>query len=331
MNYVADRSCMGSYAEITCGQIERMYQQWYLYRHKHNNNACAASDPTTPHHLEIFMVFDKIHHTEDTWALVKIQPNDDGTTTTTIIFDSKSDFADFEVPRRQDELYMDLCIEPGTYNFVLNDAGQNGFSTSDAYLDVTLDGVLIQTVTGNFGSQVTIPIVAGSVATQAPVPITPSPVPPPPPPPVTTTTTAPVTATPEKMTVTPIPAPILVRTNGPTSGSIPDSTTTTNSPSLIPLASPTAKPWWQWPSTKPPTATPTLAPTSVAPSTATPTGTPTQYPRVWNIVSSSTQNEPADDVTTSSSVSLPRSFLALSGVVPTTLMGWIIVTECLFA
>jgi hypothetical protein len=310
MNYVADRSCMGTYAEITCGQIERMYQQWYLYRQ--TDNVCN-SQQQQPHHLEIFIVFDKAHNTEDTWALVK--ESQDGTTTTTTIFDSTSDFADFEVPRRQDELYMDLCLESGNYQFILRDAGNNGFSNG-AHVDVTLDGTLIQTVTGNFGSQVIIPIVAGSTSdsqtTPSPIPNTPSPTTPAP---VRTATLVPTT-----------PAPV-VRTNAPTR-SIPDAATTTSSP--VP-STPTAKPWWQWPSTKPPTTTPTVAPTSMAPSTTLPTGTPTKYPRVWNIVSSSSSSQnDAPAATSSSSSAATTRIRTVSTIVATLMAGWI-VSECMFA
>jgi hypothetical protein len=165
MNYLADRSCLGTHAQFTCGQIERMVQQWYLYRDttdqcSTNNNDSNNTSATTSHHLEIFMLFDKLHYFETNWVLTRI---DDGT----ILFDSVKDFANFEVPLLQDELYVDLCLEAGVYEFTVTDSSQNGFF-GDAYLDITLDGVLIQKIMGNFGGQSTTSIYAGISETIVP-------------------------------------------------------------------------------------------------------------------------------------------------------------------
>jgi hypothetical protein len=164
MNYLADRTCLGTKATFTCGQIERMVQQWYLYRDTHdqcanssstsNNNSTTTTITTSNHHLEIYMLFDKLHYFETYWAFTKAE---DGS----ILFDSVQDFANFEVPLLQDELYMDLCIEPGVYEFIVTDSSQNGFF-GEAYLDITLDGVLVQKIIGNFGERSVTTIYAGT-------------------------------------------------------------------------------------------------------------------------------------------------------------------------
>jgi len=99
MNYVNDRSCLLEFAEFTCGQVERMYKQWLLYR-----DTVELCDDPGDFEIEIFIVFDKIlHSVQNSFYLV----NAVGET----IFNSTTDFNDFEVETAQDSLLVDLCGE----------------------------------------------------------------------------------------------------------------------------------------------------------------------------------------------------------------------------
>lgn len=100
MNYLQDRSCMHEKGEFTCGQIERMYQQWILYRD--HVKACEANDEME---IEVFILFDeKFHASVNSFYLQNAE-------TKIRLFDSEQDFLDVEVGNDQDSLLVDLCGE----------------------------------------------------------------------------------------------------------------------------------------------------------------------------------------------------------------------------
>ena len=102
MNYINDRSCLPDFAEFTCGQLERMYKQWLLYRDT-VDNGCENDGEFE---IEIFIVFDKVVHTfHNSFYLL----NPAGET----ILNSTTDHNDFEVENAQDTLLVDLCGEWG--------------------------------------------------------------------------------------------------------------------------------------------------------------------------------------------------------------------------
>jgi len=97
MNYVQDRSCMSEKGEFTCGQIERMYQQWILYRDR--ANGCDSDEME----IEVFILFEKMFHALDNSFFLQNMDTKEK------IFDSEVDFLDLEVLFGQDSMLVDLC------------------------------------------------------------------------------------------------------------------------------------------------------------------------------------------------------------------------------
>ena len=100
MNYLKDRSCMEQKGEFTCGQIERMYQHWTLYRDQVQQ--CEANDEME---IEVFILFGKAFDASDNSFFLQ------NAETKKRLFDSEQDFLDIQVSSDQDSLLVDLCGE----------------------------------------------------------------------------------------------------------------------------------------------------------------------------------------------------------------------------
>lgn len=107
MNYLSDEICFIKKGEFTCGQIQRMYMQWYIYRDKVIDHKCSNNE----FEIEIFILFDKEWFPFENRFYLKNDDDDDSI----IVFDSISDFTSIGLLTFQDSLLVDLC---GKYNFV---------------------------------------------------------------------------------------------------------------------------------------------------------------------------------------------------------------------
>jgi hypothetical protein len=156
MNYLQPESCFELAGEFTCGQIERMYHQWLLYRDE--VETCSTGEEDGIMEIEFFVQFDQMYHQlensfylmdADGKALFNSTRDHDDTTVYAV-----PDFLEDELPGiRQESLFVDLCVAEGRYTFVFEDSYGDGFGSSPAYFEIFVNGELLQRVEGNFGSQ----------------------------------------------------------------------------------------------------------------------------------------------------------------------------------
>ena len=98
MNYVHDRSCMAKEGEFTCGQIERMFQHWILYR-----DQVKGCESDSEMEIQIFVRLDKTFQASENSFFLQ------NTATKEKLWDSERDFLDVDVVFDQDSLLVDLC------------------------------------------------------------------------------------------------------------------------------------------------------------------------------------------------------------------------------
>lgn len=231
MNYVRTDRCLIDDGEFTCGQIERMYMQWKLYREEQ-----ITQCPTGEMEIEFAIEFDARHEDHNNrFGLYKNR----GTSNEVIILDSAIDHdpGAFEL---QDIVAVDLCVpQDAEYQLEITDSNGDGFSQGGEVL-VYRNTQLLASQSGNFGSVYTVVIPPlGPAPTAVP---TRSP---------TLSPTGNPTGPPTEAIVTEFP-----RTSAPTSA---PTGTPTRSPTNAPTA-PTVSP-----TSLPTTGLPTIVPRTISP------------------------------------------------------------------
>jgi hypothetical protein len=142
MNYVSDEECWPpGVGEFTCGQYERMYMQWLLYRQ--SNEPCQDNESE----INILMEISELFSEENAFYLTYVDTGE-------VVLNSTRDF---EVlgPPYQTEVKSDFCAPVGQYSLMLVDSAQNGF-LDGGFVEVTVSGELVERVSGNFGEMATI-------------------------------------------------------------------------------------------------------------------------------------------------------------------------------
>lgn len=209
MNYVSLDDCHIEAGEFTCNQIERMYYQWVFYRET------VDSCPPGEMELEFAYEFDRDHDEDNQVFIYELIGDQRGP----VIFDSNVDH-DQGAFQLQDILAVDICLPvDSTYEFVIMDRTGNGFSRGGT-VAVYLDGQLIASASGNFGSEYSVVVAA----------LTPAPVAPP--------TQVPTTSTPTESPVAQIVATDLP-TGSPTASPTTDAPTGSPMAAIAPTNSPT--------------------------------------------------------------------------------------------
>lgn len=147
MNYLSNESCFEITGDFTCGQMERMYKQWFLYRNKVDK--CKSQNEFK---IEIYILFDK------EWFFFENRfflENDVGD----VIFNSTSDFVSYGTLTFQDWLQVDLCVPIGFYTFTMADSVGDGFDLKNgSFVEIFVDSVCAGSFYGNFGYSDTIKI-----------------------------------------------------------------------------------------------------------------------------------------------------------------------------
>jgi hypothetical protein len=137
MNYVSDEACWPpGVGEFTCGQYERMYTQWLLYRQ--HNETCQSNEME----IKIVVEFNRFFQRENVFYLFNDADE--------VLLNSTRDFDSLLTGIVQDQLLVDFCAPRGTYRLVFLDTLQDGFEEGGAY-EVYVDGSLVDRVVGDFG------------------------------------------------------------------------------------------------------------------------------------------------------------------------------------
>ena len=143
MNYLDDDACFTFRGLFTCGQIERMYRQWFLYRKE--VTVCADDEME----VDIVIFFDTQNYANENRFYLSNESGD-------MIFDSRRDHAeDFVIFGRQKSMVIDLCLPKSeNHEFWFEDKGRDGFATGS--VELSLNRKLACKVEGNFGSEARI-------------------------------------------------------------------------------------------------------------------------------------------------------------------------------
>eukprot|EP00977_Amphora_coffeiformis_P015400 scaffold4510_cov183-Amphora_coffeaeformis.AAC.85 len=145
MNYVDDHICWARQGEFTCGQKERMYAHWMLFRE--HASSCEDEDEME---LELLVALDGFHKQENRIILFS---DEDGT-----LYDSFSDHP-YSLQIVDGPILIDLCVPRiQSYTLTAQDTIGNGFNWGGK-VELYVDRVLAATIEGDFGSSTVIPIV----------------------------------------------------------------------------------------------------------------------------------------------------------------------------
>ena len=151
MGYISDHTCWAQQGEFTCGQKERMFAHWTLFR----DHASACENPQDDMEIEVVIEMDGRHGTENRLVLEA----DDGSE---VIYDSLVDHA-YTLAIVDGPILLDHCLpRTKTYTFTAYD----GFGTGGR-VQIYVDRTLIATIEGEVGYRQDVPIQSG---TSAPTP-----------------------------------------------------------------------------------------------------------------------------------------------------------------
>lgn len=150
MNYIRDRRCVFDdngelIGGFTCGQVIRMFQQWHEYRDH------VTSCPEGEMEVEIFYQFGSDFNQDN--STLKLRNTD----TSVLVYDSTSIDTRLVFLGFQQTLLVDLCLPQANYEFTISDGGGDGIS-SEGYVEIRVNGVILQTVQGDFGDMATVTI-----------------------------------------------------------------------------------------------------------------------------------------------------------------------------
>jgi hypothetical protein len=118
-----------------------MYMQWLLYRR--SNEPCQDNEID----IEISMEISELFTEENAFYLTYVDTGE-------VVLNSTRDFEALGPPY-QTEVKSDFCAPVGQYSLVLVDNALNGF-LDGGFVEVTVNGDLVERVSGNFGEMVTI-------------------------------------------------------------------------------------------------------------------------------------------------------------------------------
>ena len=145
MNYVDDEICQAQEGRFTCGQIERMYRHWLLFR-----DEVTVCEDVNDMELEVYIELDASYTTENRILLASFDGEE-------IYFDSLVDHAVAAIIFETESVLVDLCVpRDQRYILAIQDRGGDGFV--DGRVNIYVDRVLAGRVTGNFGELETIEI-----------------------------------------------------------------------------------------------------------------------------------------------------------------------------
>lgn len=172
MNYVDDEQCFRNEGSFTCGQIERMYLHWKLYRE--SNESCRNSETEIAMLLQLTENFDVAQLDDDTlviedlfrvpaWYLIDENLK--------VLYNSTEDYFPIHFLGFQDTVAVDLCLpDQMSYIFLYEDDEESLFSQAvNGRIEIYRDDKLVASNTGSLGRLWSADI--------------PAPAPPPPPPP----------------------------------------------------------------------------------------------------------------------------------------------------
>lgn len=143
MNMVGDEDCHNDgHAQFTCGQVERMYKQWLLYRaHDNNNFECLPDE---------MMINLTISLEKDSFADVHAEISPLNSNRPVFNFKRDMDLTLFPKHAANKTRHLMFCVPEGDYVMGVTDVGRNGFE--DGYFDLWVNGQEVHRVNGSFGS-----------------------------------------------------------------------------------------------------------------------------------------------------------------------------------
>lgn len=154
LNYAGYEECLAQEGSFTCGQIERMYKHWLLFR----DEVSSCENPYDME-IEVIFIFDAFHGNQNTFRLL----SEDGD----ILLDSVEDHWVAYMVEREESLYVDLCLPRSMeYRLIVWDSGGNGFV--DGSIEIFTDRVISQHVRGNFGERMVVDIPSQPMRTMGP-------------------------------------------------------------------------------------------------------------------------------------------------------------------
>jgi hypothetical protein len=135
MNYVSDEECWPpGVGEFTCGQYERMYMQWLLYRQ--SNEPCQRNEEE----IQILIKASPYITSNLVFYLTYLDTGE-------MVFNSTRDFEALGSPY-QTEVKSDFCAPTGKYSLVLFDVARDGFLNS-IFAEVSVDGKPVGRISGS--------------------------------------------------------------------------------------------------------------------------------------------------------------------------------------
>lgn len=137
MNYIGDEDCYNDgHALFTCGQVERMYKQWLLYRD--HTTDCAFNEMKL--HLAMKLESNAVH--------AEIASFDSNKPVFNLMRDM--DLTLFPQHATNDTRTISFCVPQGDYILGVTEQGRGGFP--DGFIELSVNGALVHRVDGNFGS-----------------------------------------------------------------------------------------------------------------------------------------------------------------------------------
>jgi len=156
MNYVTSEECQPEgVGEFTCGQIERMYAQWFLYRVR--DEPCEDSEIR----VEFYMRFENHNRFNKFKKYNEFSIRNEKTGGT--IFNSTEDYDDVFAGNIQLGLFVDICLPNNQpYQLVFLDREGDGFEGTDASFQIDVDGRPVAKLQGIAFSQRVVGFNGGS-------------------------------------------------------------------------------------------------------------------------------------------------------------------------
>jgi len=138
MGYVSDEICLIDKGEFTCGQKERMYSQWLLYREH------VAQCNENEIQVDLLITLDSsVHSDENSFFLFS--------TSGEALLDSNRDHEDSQTGIRQDIVAIDLCVPADEYEFKYLDSFGDGLGAGS--IELLLDRTVYCLFDNDFDSE----------------------------------------------------------------------------------------------------------------------------------------------------------------------------------
>ena len=154
MNYVDDDECFQLAGFFSCGQIERMYLHWVLFRD--HVTSCAQGEME----IEIVMDFDD-RYSED--QFFEFYSQDENGDSDILYLDSRRDIdIDLFSLFGDRTMLVDLCV-PSNLNYTFYTTDERGDGLRSGYFAIFKDGDLMETIEGNFGDSMELEITSEGV------------------------------------------------------------------------------------------------------------------------------------------------------------------------